>query len=187
MEAVDIFVDRILNYVGAYFIKLDGRVDALVFAGGIGEKSVQLREAVVERVACLGFELDEARNADVVSSREGAVVVDVGLRGREREKRVLVCWTDEQVSILCPGCPFTPHIGCPMSYSSSTHSYLQLTSPVKPISSKWPDNAHPARSPGRDLKHLYQPYADLIPSPPPMTPKRFVKNYMKFRQGVYRC
>lgn len=32
--AFDIFVDRILNYVAPYFTKLDGEVDALVFAGG---------------------------------------------------------------------------------------------------------------------------------------------------------
>src|ERR1700710_2676893 len=36
--AFDIFVDRIIGYVGSYYVSLHGKVDALVFAGGIGEK-----------------------------------------------------------------------------------------------------------------------------------------------------
>ena len=55
--------DRIAGYVGAYYVALGGRVDALVFAGGIGEKSPRLRARVAAQVACLGFaEVDEARN-----------------------------------------------------------------------------------------------------------------------------
>ncbi|KAI1751876.1 acetate kinase [Xylaria castorea] len=37
--ALDLFIDRICGYVGAYYVALGGRVDALVFAGSIGEKS----------------------------------------------------------------------------------------------------------------------------------------------------
>lgn len=89
--AFEIFVDRIVAFVGAYFVKLGGEVDALVFAGGIGEKGVELRRAVVERVACLGFEVDEGGNGAV---SEGEVV-DIGGKG----KRVLVCKTDEQAEM----------------------------------------------------------------------------------------
>lgn len=60
--AFDIFVDRVFNYVAPYFTKLDGQVDGLVFAGGIGEKGSKLRKAVVEGVKCLGFALDEEKN-----------------------------------------------------------------------------------------------------------------------------
>lgn len=55
----DLFVDRIVGYIGNYFVKLQGNVDALTFSGGIGEKSEDLRKAVVEKVACLGYRLDE--------------------------------------------------------------------------------------------------------------------------------
>ena len=48
--AVDLFVDRILHYVGSYHLKLNGEVDAIVFAGGIGEKGVQLRSMIVEKL-----------------------------------------------------------------------------------------------------------------------------------------
>jgi len=55
--ALDIFVDRVLGFVGAYYVTLGGQCDALVFAGGIGEKGALLRKRVVDGVKCLGFEL----------------------------------------------------------------------------------------------------------------------------------
>jgi acetate kinase len=94
--AFDLVLDRILTYLGSYHLKLGGEVDALVFAGGIGEKSAELRAAVVRAAACLGFALDERANAGA-GEREDEKVVDIGRRkGGEEGKRVLVCWTDEQ-------------------------------------------------------------------------------------------
>lgn len=60
-------------------------MDALVFAGGIGEKSADLRAEVVKKVECIGFEVDE-RN----ESAGKEVVEWIG-------KNVIVCQTDEQV------------------------------------------------------------------------------------------
>ena len=91
--AFEVFVDRLVGYIGAYFVKLGGEVDALVFAGGIGEHGVELRRAVVERVGCLGFEVDGERNGGL----KGEVVEDVGRE--DAKKRVLVCKTDEQAEM----------------------------------------------------------------------------------------
>ncbi|CAK1364778.1 putative acetate kinase [Cercospora beticola] len=88
--AFEVFVDRILGFVGSYYVKLGGKVDALVFAGGIGEKGGQLRKAVVERAACLGFELDGKKN----KAPGEDVVVDIG--SEKSRHRVLVVQTDEQ-------------------------------------------------------------------------------------------
>lgn len=63
--AFDTFVDRLVGYVGAYYVKLGGEVDGLVFAGGIGEKGSKLREEVVRKVHCLGFEIEEIGRAHV--------------------------------------------------------------------------------------------------------------------------
>lgn len=95
--AFDMFVDRILGYVGSYLLKLGGavRVDALVFSGGIGERSVDLRAAVLEKCKCVGFGLDEAKNASASSSED--VVVEIGV-GQEGMKS-LVCRTDEQLEM----------------------------------------------------------------------------------------
>ncbi|QSZ28899.1 hypothetical protein DSL72_003405 [Monilinia vaccinii-corymbosi] len=88
--AFDIFVDRVLGYIGHYYVSLRGNVDALVFAGGIGEKSEILRKRVVDEVGCLGFEIDEEKNGKGIDR----VVRDVGKEGARH--RTLVCQTDEQ-------------------------------------------------------------------------------------------
>lgn len=98
--AFDLFVDRICDFVGAYYLKLDGAVDAVVFSGGIGEKSIELREAVVAKMRCIGFALDAERNAGV-SGQEG-VVFDIG--ASKDDHRVLMCRTDEQVRALLATC-----------------------------------------------------------------------------------
>lgn len=91
--AFDIFVDRILNYVGPYFTKLGGEVDALVFAGGIGETGGRLRREVVRGVECLGFKLDEGRNESLGEE----VVTDIS--AGDARYRTLVCRTDEQLQM----------------------------------------------------------------------------------------
>ncbi|KAI4194818.1 MAG: hypothetical protein LQ348_002550 [Seirophora lacunosa] len=88
--AVDIFIDRIVNYIGSYYVKLDGKVDALVFAGGIGEKADLLRSGVVERCRCLGFELDQQKN----ESTTAKTMQDIS--SQNARHRTLVCQTDEQ-------------------------------------------------------------------------------------------
>lgn len=95
--AFDLFVDRVLGYVGSYYVSLGGRVDALVFAGGIGEKSDKLRRHIVEQVSCLGFEIDNALNDKQIED----VVQEVGNPGAKH--RTLVCLTDEQFE-MARGC-----------------------------------------------------------------------------------
>lgn len=81
-----------MSYVGSYYIALDGKVDALVFAGGIGEKAAGLRKTVTEKASCLGFEIDTEKNGGDITE----IVQDIG--GATSKHRVLVCQTDEQVS-----------------------------------------------------------------------------------------
>lgn len=60
--AVEIFCYRVRKYVGAYLAALEG-AEALIFTGGIGEHSPEIRRRVCERLAWAGLELDSARNA----------------------------------------------------------------------------------------------------------------------------
>ena len=60
-RALDIYVHRLVSYIGSYYALLDG-ADAVVFTGGVGENSVRLRARVVRRLGALGCRLDEARN-----------------------------------------------------------------------------------------------------------------------------
>lgn len=91
--AFDILVDRLVGFVGSYYVKLGGEVDALVFAGGIGEKGADLRKAVVGKVGMLGFELDDKKNGAL----DNGVVETVGVEGGRHA--VLVCETDEQAEM----------------------------------------------------------------------------------------
>lgn len=97
--AYDLFLDRLFNYIGAYHLKLGCKVDALVFAGGIGEKSKELRVDVAKQLSCLGYQgLDEEAN-EGVGEMEDQVVVQISKRdGRTQgsSQQLLVCRTDEQ-------------------------------------------------------------------------------------------
>ncbi|KAI9898958.1 hypothetical protein N3K66_005419 [Trichothecium roseum] len=99
--AFDLFVDRVSAFVGSYYVSLRGRVDALVFAGGIGEKSPRLRAAVVGQVSCLGFTIDPSKNDADAPDAPGSTVWDIGAPGSAH--RVLVCRTDEQYEMARDG------------------------------------------------------------------------------------
>jgi acetate kinase len=60
-EAVELFVFRVVREIGALAACLGG-LDALVFSAGIGERSVEIRRRVGERLAWMGLRLDDAAN-----------------------------------------------------------------------------------------------------------------------------
>ncbi|KAI1971664.1 hypothetical protein LOZ53_006275 [Ophidiomyces ophidiicola] len=92
--AFDLFVDRVAGFIGSYFVKLDGNVDALVFAGGIGEKSAMLRKAVAQKCQCLQVSIDpQANSADI--SDESPTVINISEKPHQRPA-VLICQTDEE-------------------------------------------------------------------------------------------
>ncbi len=66
--ALDVFVDAVRHYLGAFLVRLGG-LDVLSFSGGIGENSPRVRAAVCAGLAGLGIELDPETNAQ--ASAEG--------------------------------------------------------------------------------------------------------------------
>jgi len=76
--AVSIFVHRARQAIGGLAVTL-GRVDALVFTGGIGEHSPQVRAAICNGLSCLGLEMDENSNR---SAHPDAVVSSPASPGR---------------------------------------------------------------------------------------------------------
>lgn len=76
-DAVEYFVYRVRREIGAMAATLSG-IDALVFCGGIGENSPNIRLQIIERLGFLGIEPDvetNARNATLIS--KGATPVFV--------------------------------------------------------------------------------------------------------------
>jgi acetate kinase len=85
--AIDVYVHGIRKQIGAFAAVLGG-LDALAFAGGIGENSWRIREHVCDGLGFLGVELDLARNrrpgsGDAVVSTPGRPVAVVVVRTNE--------------------------------------------------------------------------------------------------------
>ncbi|TBR26118.1 acetate kinase [bacterium] len=70
--AVDIFCARARKYVGAYLAAMGG-ADAVVFTGGIGENSAEVRARLCKGLDWLGLSLDAARNKAATGGKEGRV------------------------------------------------------------------------------------------------------------------
>jgi acetate kinase len=60
--AYDVFTYRLRKYVGAYLAVL-GHTDVVSFTAGIGEHVASVRRDALSRLAALGIEIDEQRNA----------------------------------------------------------------------------------------------------------------------------
>jgi acetate kinase len=59
--ALEVYVASVRHYLGAYLVLLGG-ADAIVFTGGIGENSVQMRNSVCSNLTWFGIELDADKN-----------------------------------------------------------------------------------------------------------------------------
>ena len=92
-EAVDLFSYQARKWIGAFAAALGG-LDTLVFAGGIGEHSPEVRAGICGGLEFLGLRLDAARNA-----ASGAIVSAEGSRVAVR-----VIPTDEEVVIARTVC-----------------------------------------------------------------------------------
>jgi len=86
--ASEIYADRARQAVGALAVTMGG-VDALVFTGGVGEHSADMRSAICVGLQCLGLRLDAGRNAAAAKSYR-----DIALPGSEA--RILVLHTREE-------------------------------------------------------------------------------------------
>lgn len=88
--AFEVFCYRIKKYIGAYAAALGG-LDAVVFTGGIGENSVDVRKEVLSNLEFLGIELDDEKNQ--ISSGERVIT-------KENSKvKVFVIPTNEELVI----------------------------------------------------------------------------------------
>jgi acetate kinase len=78
-EAVALFCYQAKKWIGCFAAALGG-MDALVFAGGIGENAPCVRARICDGLGFLGIEIDEKRNAagdDVISTDASRVTVRV--------------------------------------------------------------------------------------------------------------
>jgi acetate kinase len=89
--AFEMFTYRIKHYIGAYAAIL-GRLDALVFTGGIGENDSEVRAKSCADLELLGIRIDTRRN--VVDSNQPRHI-----HAPDSKVAVLVVPTDEEIEI----------------------------------------------------------------------------------------
>ncbi len=78
-EAIELFCYQAKKYLGSLAAVL-GKVDMLVFTGGIGENAPSVRQRICKDIGSLGIQLDSVcnnSNALVISSADSSVVVRV--------------------------------------------------------------------------------------------------------------
>jgi acetate kinase len=89
--ALDMFCYRIKKYVGSYTAIL-GRVDGIIFTGGIGEHAKVVREKICENLENIGIEFDSSKNSSIGKG------IEVISKDSSRTK-VLVIPTNEELEI----------------------------------------------------------------------------------------
>lgn len=89
--ARDMFINRIVRYVGAYLAELGG-ADAIVFTAGVGENDIMIRQEVADKLNYFGIAVDPEKN---------------DIRGVERDLsaagskiKTLLIPTDEELMIV---------------------------------------------------------------------------------------
>ena len=89
--AIDMYCYRIKKYIGAYCAVL-GKINALVFTGGIGENDHRVREAICDDLSLFGLSIDPHKNA--LASTE-----TIDIKDKKSALSVLVIPTDEELEI----------------------------------------------------------------------------------------
>ncbi len=93
--AFDMYTNKIVDYIAKYFVKLDGKVDAICFTAGGGENDSIIRGEVLKKLNSLGVYLDEEKNNATIVRKgiEGIITKD------ESKIPVYVIATDEELMI----------------------------------------------------------------------------------------
>ncbi|WP_203649155.1 acetate/propionate family kinase [Secundilactobacillus yichangensis] len=89
--ARDMYINRIVGYVGKYIAEMNG-VDAIVFTAGVGENDIPIRQEVADKLSYFGIAVDPEKN---------------NIRGVERDLstadakvKTLLIPTDEELMIV---------------------------------------------------------------------------------------
>ena len=88
--ALDMFITRAKRYIAGYMAEI-GSVDAIVFTGGIGENSIDMRKDIMDGFQQFGIEIDEKKN----NVRGGAHEVSTD----DSKVKVMVVATNEELMI----------------------------------------------------------------------------------------
>lgn len=89
--SIEVFCYRVKKYIGAYLACMGG-ADAVVFTGGIGENSPDVRARICDGLEWFGLKLDKIKNEQAIS-QEARITVD------DSRLHAFVIPTDEELLI----------------------------------------------------------------------------------------
>ena len=92
-DAIELFCYQTKKWIGSFTAALGG-LDTLIFSGGIGEHSPEVRSKICDNLEFLGIELDEIKNRNneaVISTEESKVNVRVIKTNEELMIAKLAC------------------------------------------------------------------------------------------------
>jgi len=95
--ALDMYCNRIAEYISKFYLELEGNVDAIVFTAGVGENGFVVRGKVANRLRPLGIILDEELNNNTASFKE---VHEGVISSSDSKVSVWVVPTDEEIMIV---------------------------------------------------------------------------------------
>ncbi len=90
--AIEMFCARIKHYIGAYLAQMNG-TDALVFTGGIGENSAEIRKRICANLNFMGIELDDKLNEEAILGKE------MQINSAQSKIKIWVIPTNEELMI----------------------------------------------------------------------------------------
>ena len=93
--AIDMYTNRIVDYIARYYVKLKGQVDAIVFTAGGGENDSIIRGETIKKLEALNVKLDEEANNNTIV-RKG---VEGIISSKDSAIPVYVLATDEELMI----------------------------------------------------------------------------------------
>ncbi|WPC17266.1 acetate kinase [Pediococcus inopinatus] len=88
--ALDMFANRVIKFVGSYIALMDG-VDALIFTGGVGENSFEMRSQIMTSFDYVGATIDATKNK--VAGKE------IDISQADAKVKTLVIPTNEELMI----------------------------------------------------------------------------------------
>ena len=93
--AVNMYTNKIVDYIARFYMKLGGKVDAICFTAGGGENDPIIRSEVMKKLAPIGVIADEEKNNETIVRKgiEGIVTTD------DSSIPVYVLGTDEELMI----------------------------------------------------------------------------------------
>ena len=68
--ANDIYIQKIANFIAQYYMKLEGKVDAITLTAGTGENGIDFRKSLIDKLNCFGIYIDEEANSKIAGFKD---------------------------------------------------------------------------------------------------------------------